>query len=85
MIELKERIIYKIETVKLWTARVLRDFPELREIKMRRELIKKVNQISGEDFYSETITRSARWIQNTKGLYQAKGNDLEQIHKEVWK
>ena len=87
MTELKEKITNKLETTRLWVLRTLRDFPELRQVEKRRDLIKKVNELSGLDLYPDTITRMARNIQNTNKLYVSddKRNELEQIHHEFFK
>ena len=65
----RQEVVEGFVSVKLWTARVLRDFPELRSVRRRKDLIFKVWELSGVRFNPETITRSARWLQNTKGLY----------------
>jgi len=87
MVNLKEKVTNKLESTRLWVLRTLRDFPELRPVEKRRELIKKVNELSGLDLYSDTITRMARNIQNTNKLYlpEDKRNELEQIHHEFFK
>ena len=83
----KERVTEKLETTRIFVLRALRDFPELRLVEKRRELIKKVNELSGLDLYPDTITRMARNIQNTNKLYlpDDKRSELEQIHHDFFK
>jgi len=77
-------------SVKSWTARVLRDYPELRSVRKRKELVLKVWELSGVMFNPETITRSARWLQNTKGLYlpvvseEVVKKELEEKYKKAF-
>ena len=56
-------------------------------ISVNKNLIKKVNELSGLDLYPDTITRMARDIQNTNRLYlpDDKRDELEQIHHEFFK
>jgi hypothetical protein len=74
---------------KLWVARVLRDFPELRSVKKRKELVKKVWELSGIEISPETITRSARYFQNKQGMYVCEGEEetkeeLQEKYKEAF-
>ena len=62
-------IAYYRKRVQYWVGIALRDYPQLRHIKNRTKLIEKVWEISNTRFNPETITRSARLLQNTKGLY----------------
>ncbi|MAG76410.1 MAG: hypothetical protein CL811_06570 [Colwelliaceae bacterium] len=59
----------KFETAKLWVIRALRDFPDLRPVDKREELIEKVRELSGQKLSSELVTRTARKIQNTEKRY----------------
>lgn len=76
-------------TTRLWVCRILRDYPELRDVVMRKELIKKVNKVSNEDLNPETIARMARQIQNTEGLYfpgpEDNRKELEKEYREYFK
>jgi len=74
------------ETVKLWTCRVFRDFPELRYVSKRDELIDKVKELGGKELKERTIDRMARHIQNKLGLYQVEDNrdNLEVQHREYY-
>lgn len=77
--------MFKIETIKLWTARALRDFPELRYVNKREELIAKVRELSGKKLRSSTIERVARFFQNKLHLYQPDKeveDKVERLEKE---
>ena len=69
MIELKEKIVQHLNSTHQFVARALRDNPNLRPVEKRRELIKKVNELAEIELYPDSITRSARHLQNTLGLY----------------
>jgi len=86
MITLKEKVNKSLETTKIFVLRALRDFPELRNVSKRRELIKKVNELAEQDLYPDTITRLARHIQNTQGLYLVDDSrkELEQDYKDYF-
>jgi len=85
--ELKDKVTNELVNTQTWVARVLRDYPELRPVQMRRELIKKVIEMSEQDLYSDTITRMARHIQNTLGMYtvEDKRTELQEMYEDYFK
>jgi len=72
-------------SLKLATARVLRDNPELRSVEMREKVWDKVRQIY-PTCKCETITRMCRKLQNQMGLYTIidHRNQLENNYKEYF-
>ena len=82
----KEKVEEKLDNTQTYVSRALRDFPELREISQRRNLHKKVSELAGEDLNPETVSRMARHLQNTLGMYTVEDNrfNLKKIHTDYF-
>ena len=82
--ELKERVIKRIETVKVYVARVLFNNPEFREVDRGKDLVKRVWKTSHIEFSPETILRHRRKF-HENGLFLPKDLDkkveLERIYR----
>ena len=72
-----ENVQKQITTVMQVTARALREFPDLRTVQKRKALREKVAELKGEEVNPSTVNRCARYLQNSKGLYEADDNRRE--------
>lgn len=72
------------ESIQLHTARILRDFPQLRTVDKREEVLELVRMdVPGAKF--STVERCCRKIQNQLGRYRPSADDKRDQYKNEYK
>ena len=79
----------QFNTARIWTARALKENPELRSINQIENLVAKVREMSKMQIPFNTIDRNRRRLQNDLKMYLPEEEDerilLEEIYREEFR